>query len=274
MPDCPMTDNGIMTDSPEVPAVTLAGDVAMPMVGFGTWPLRGHKACEAVLTALQAGYRHVDTATMYANEVEVGKAVRESGVPRQEVFLVSKLRASDAGRAREVLTASLRALGTDYLDLWLVHWPPRGSASVQVWRDLLALRDEGRARAVGVSNYSLAQIDELMAATGEAPAVNQIHWNPRRYDAALLEGLRERGVVVEGYSPLKDTNLNDPVLTEIAWAHSVTPAQVVLRWHLDHGIAVIVKSADPKRIAANLNLFGFSLDPAEVAQIDGLAARR
>jgi 2,5-diketo-D-gluconate reductase A len=269
-----MTDNGIMTDSPEVPAVTLAGDVAMPMVGFGTWPLRGHKACEAVLTALQAGYRHIDTATMYANEAEVGKAVRESGVPRQEVFLVSKLRASDAGRARDVLSASLRALGTDYLDLWLVHWPPRGNVSVQAWRDLLALRNEGLARAVGVSNYSLAQIDELVAATGEAPAVNQIHWNPRRYDAALLEGLRERGVVVEGYSPLKDTNLNDPVLTEIAWAHSVTPAQVVLRWHLDHGIAVIVKSADPKRIAANLNLFGFSLAPAEMAQIDGLAARR
>ena len=269
-----MTENGFMTDSPEVPAVMLTHDVAMPMVGFGTWPLRAHKACEVVLMALQAGYRHVDTATMYANEAEVGKAVRESGVPRDEVFLVSKQRPSDAGREREVLTGELRALGTDYLDLWLVHWPPRGSASVPVWREFLALRDEGLVRAVGVSNYSLPQIDELVAATGEAPAVNQIHWNPRRYDAALLQGLRERGVVVEGYSPLKDTNLNDPVLTEIAWAHSVTPAQVVLRWHLEHKIAVIVKSADPKRIAANLNLFGFSLDPAEVAQIDALAARR
>jgi len=269
----PMADNGVMADSREVPTVTLAGGVAMPMVGFGTWPMRGHKACEAVLTALQAGYRHVDTATMYANEAEVGRAVRESGVPRQEVFLTSKLRASDAGREREVLTRSLRALGTDHLDLWLVHWPPRGGASVRAWRELLALREEGLARAVGVSNYSLPQIDELVQATGEAPAVNQIHWNPRRYDAALLQGLRQRGVVVEGYSPLKDTNLNDPVLTEIAWAHSVTPAQVVLRWHLEHEIAVIPKSADPKRIVANLNLFGFSLDAAEVAQIDGLAAR-
>jgi 2,5-diketo-D-gluconate reductase A len=122
-----------------------------------------------------------------------------------------------------------------------------------------------------VSNYSLAQIDELVEATGEAPAVNQIHWNPRRYDPGLLSGLRERGVVVEGYSPLKDTNLNDPVLTEIAWAHSVTPAQVVLRWHLEHGIAVIPKSADPKRIVTNLDLFRFSLGPDEVARIDGLA---
>jgi len=268
-----MADNGLMTDATDVPEVTLARDVAMPMMGFGTWPLRGHKACEAVRTALQAGYRHVDTATMYANEADVGHAVSDSGLLRQEVFLTTKLRASDAGRPREVLTSSLRALGTDYVDLWLVHWPPRGKASVQVWREFLALRDEGLARAVGVSNYSLAQIDELVEATGEAPAVNQIHWNPRRYDAGLLEGLRLRGVVAEGYSPLKDTNLNDPVLTEIAWAHSVTPAQVVLRWHLDHGIAVIVKSADPKRMAANLNLFGFSLDADELAQIDGLAAR-
>jgi 2,5-diketo-D-gluconate reductase A len=261
-----------MTDPREVPAVILPGDVAMPMVGFGTWPMKGHQACEAVLNALQAGYRHVDTATMYANELEVGHALRDSGLPRQDVFLTSKLRASDAGRERAVLSATLRALGTDYVDLWLVHWPPRGPASVTVWRELLALRDEGMARAVGVSNYSLPQIDELVRATGEAPAVNQIHWNPRRYDPELLRELRQRGVVVEGYSPLKDTDLHDPVLTEIAWAHSVTPAQVVLRWHLDHEIVVIPKSADPKRIAANLNLFGFSLDPVEVARIDGLAA--
>jgi len=250
----------------------LSGDVAMPTVGFGTWPMRGHKACEAVVTALQAGYRHVDTATMYANEAEVGRAVRESGLLRQEVFLTTKLRASDTGREREVLTASLRAFGTDYVDLWLVHWPPRGKASVRAWRELITLRDEGLIRAVGVSNYSLGQIDELVEATGVAPAVNQIHWNPRRYDAGLLEGLRQRGVVAEGYSPLKDTNLNDPVLSEIAWAHGVTPAQVVLRWHLDHEMAVIVKSADPKRIVANLNLFGFSLDSEERTQIDGLAA--
>ncbi len=263
-----------MTDASEVPTLTLTGDVTMPMVGFGTWPMRGHKACEAVLWALQAGYRHVDTATMYANEAEVGHALRDSGLPRQDVFLTSKLRASDAGRERDVLTSSLRALGTDYVDLWLVHWPPRGSASVAAWREMLALRDEGLTRAVGVSNYSLPLVDELVEATGEAPAVNQIHWNPYRYDAGFLEGLRQRGVAVEGYSPLKDTDLNDPVLTEIAWAHSVTPAQVVLRWHLDHDIAVIPKSADHKRIMTNLDLFRFSLDPAEVTRIDGLAAAR
>jgi 2,5-diketo-D-gluconate reductase A len=261
-------------DAHDVPTVTLPGDVIMPMVGFGTWPMRGHKAYEAVLRALEAGYRHLDTATMYANEDEVGQALRESGVPRGDVFVTSKLRANDAGRERDVLADTLSALGTDHLDLWLIHWPPRGRASVSVWREFLALRNEGLTRAVGVSNYSPAQIDELVEATGEAPAVNQIHWNPGRYDAGLLEGLRQRGVAVEGYSPLKDTNLNDPVLTEIAWAHSATPAQVVLRWHLEHGITVIPKSSDPKRIVANLDLFRFSLDPDEVARIDGLAARR
>jgi 2,5-diketo-D-gluconate reductase A len=269
-----MAHNGVMSDVREVPTVRLPGDVVMPMVGFGTWPMRGHRARDAVTTALQAGYRHVDTARMYANEEEVGHALRDSGLPRHEVFLTSKLRATDAGNERAALTDSLRTLGTDYIDLWLVHWPPRGSVSVSVWREMLALRDEGLARAVGVSNYSLAQVDEIAAATGQAPAVNQIHWNPRRYDGGLLQGLRERGVAVEGYSPLKDTNLNDPVLTEIAWAHSVTPAQVVLRWHLDRDVTVIVKSADPKRIVSNLDLFRFSLSPDELARIDGLAARR
>src|SRR5258708_38896554 len=208
---------------------------------------------------------------MYANEAEVGHALRDSGLARQEVFMTTKLRASDAGRERKVLSSSLRALGTNHVDLWLVHWPPRGQKSVPVWRELLALRDEGLARAVGVSNYSLRQIDELGDATGEAPAVNQIHWSPRRYDAGLLKGLRERGVAVEGDSPLKDTNPRDPRLADLAPAHGVTPAQVVLRWHLEHQIVVIPKSADPARMAANLDLFGFSLDPAEVARIDGLA---
>jgi len=261
-----------MTDPREVPTVTLTGDVVMPMVGFGTWPMHGRQACKATLEALDAGYRHIDTATMYANEDEVGHAVRDSGVPRAEVFLTTKLRASDAGRPEQVLTASLRALGTDYLDLWLIHWPPRGRASVLAWQEMIALRGKGLVRAIGVSNYSLPLIDELIEATGEAPAVNQIHWNPRRYDGDLLSALRGRGVVVEGYSPLKDTNLRDRVLTEIARAHGVTPAQVVLRWHLDHGIVVIPKSANPARIASNLDLFGFALEPREIARIDALGA--
>ncbi len=253
-----------MTDIPEV---DLGGGAAMPMVGFGTWQLQGRRAYEAVRYALQAGYRHIDTATMYRNEGEVGRAIAEAGLDRKELFVTTKLPPGNAGRARATLAESLRALGTDYLDLWLIHWPPRRQASVPLWRDFLALRDEGRCRAVGVSNYGIAEIDELIAATGERPAVNQIPWSPSRYDQALLAAHAERGVAVEGYSPLKGTRLSDPVLAEIAARHGVTPAQVVLRWHLEIGVTVIPKSARPERIQSNFDLFGFSLTAEEVARI-------
>jgi 2,5-diketo-D-gluconate reductase A len=257
----------VMTDIPEV---DLGGGVAMPMVGFGTWQLQGRRAYEAVRNALQVGYRHIDTATMYRNEEEVGRAIADSGLDRKELFVTTKLPPGSAGRARATLAESLRALGTDYVDLWLVHWPPRRNASPPLWRDFLALRDEGRCRAVGVSNYSIGEIDELIAATGERPAVNQIPWSPSRYDAALLAAHAERGVAVEGYSPLKGTRLRDPVLAGIAARHGVTPAQVILRWNLELGITVIPKSARPERIQSNFDLFGFSLTPEEVARLDRL----
>ena len=274
-----MADNDRMSDASgvdasEVPAVPLRGGGQMPMVGFGTWPMRGYQAQAAVAAALAAGYRHIDTATMYANEADIGHAVADSGLDRAEVFLTTKLRASDTGRERAVLRGSLRALGTGYVDLWLVHWPPRRpQAGRRMWRELLALRDEGLVRAVGVSNYSLAQIDDLISETGEAPEVNQVHWNPRRFDPAVLAGHRERGIAVVGYSPLKDAGLGDPVLAQIATAHGVTPAQVLLRWNLEHQVTVIPKSADPARMGVNLDLLGFALDPAEVDRIDRLAAR-
>jgi 2,5-diketo-D-gluconate reductase A len=260
-----------MTEAAAVPAVNLPGDIQMPMIGFGTWQLRGRAGREALRSALEAGYRHIDTATMYGNEADVGHAVAASGLARDEVFITTKLPSGRAGRERATLAASLRALGTSYVDLWLVHWPPPGRMLVPVWREFLALRDDGRARAIGVSNYSLAQIDRLTEATGQAPAVNQIPWSPARYNAALLAGHRERGVAVEGYSPLKGTNLASPVLAEIAAAHGATPAQVVLRWHLEHGVTVLVKSVNPERIAANIEALRFSLDPGEVARIDALS---
>ncbi len=260
-----------MSDTRDVPAVSLRGGAQMPMVGFGTWPMRGRQAHAGVLAALAAGYRHLDTATMYGNEDEVGRALADSGLDRGEVFLTTKLRASDAGRERTVLRKSLRALRTNYLDLWLVHWPPpRPGLRQQVWTELGRVKADGLVRAIGVSNYSLAQLDEL-ADGGELPAVNQVHWNPARHDPAVLDGHRKRGVVLEGYSPLKDTSLGDPVLTEIAAAHEVTPAQVVLRWHIEHKIPVISKSSNPARISANLDLFGFTLTAGEVAGIDAMA---
>jgi diketogulonate reductase-like aldo/keto reductase len=200
----------------------------------------------------------------------VGRAVAASGVKRDDVFITTKLPAERAGQERKTLEASLEALGTDHVDLWLIHWPPRGKASPQVWAEFIRLRDEGLTRAIGVSNYSAGQIDELIAASGERPVVNQIPWSPSDHDPATLEAMRERGVVLEGYSPLKGSRLKNPVLADIASSHGVTPAQVVLRWHLEHRIPVIPKSGHRDRIASNFDITGFSLTPEEVASIDGL----
>jgi 2,5-diketo-D-gluconate reductase A len=258
----------------EVPATILGGGVTMPMVGFGTWELYGEQAYNSVRYALDEGYRHIDTASVYKNEAQVGRAVRDSGLDRREVFLTTKVPAGADIRDRATIGDCLRALDTTYVDLLLIHWPPDGMASPAVWEDLLAARDKGQARAVGVSNYGLGQLDELARATGEAPAVNQIPWSPSWHDPVLLAGLRKRGVAVEGYSPLKDTDLGAPPLTEIAARHGVTPAQVVLRWHLEHGITVIPKSANRDRIKSNFALCGFSLAADEVTRLDDLAASR
>ena len=254
-------------------SVTLGPGVEMPLLGFGTWQIRGAAAYEAVRDALEAGYRHIDTATMYGNEGEVGRALADSGVPRDEVFLTTKLPPERAGKERATLDASLRALRVDAVDLWLIHWPPRRK-SVPVWREMIAARNAGRARAVGVSNYGIDEIDELNAATGDTPAVNQIRFGPSLYDPKLISEHRERRVVVEGYSPFKTTNLHDPALTRIAAGHGVDPARVVLRWHVQHGIVVIPKSKTPERIATNAAIDGFELTDDEMAAIDGLAGRR
>jgi diketogulonate reductase-like aldo/keto reductase len=243
----------------------------MPLVGFGTWQLRGRSAHDAVRDALAVGYRHLDTATFYRNEEQVGRALRDSGLAREDVFVTTKLWPGDAGRERETLAASLRALGTGYVDLWLIHWPGGNRAGrTAIWRAFLAAQDQGQARAVGVSNFDLDQLDQLASETGRMPAVNQVPWSPSQHDPELLAAHRERGIVLEGYSPLKGTRLRSPVLAEIAQRHGVTPAQVVLRWHVEHEIPVIPKSAKPERIAANFDLFGFALTADEVARIDAM----
>jgi diketogulonate reductase-like aldo/keto reductase len=259
-----------MTNVSEIPTVRLRGGVAMPVLGFGTWRAQGGRGYEALRYALELGYRHIDTATFYRNEDEVGRAVRDSGVLREEIFITTKLPPGRAGQERQTIAESLRELAMEYVDLWLVHWPPGDRARPETWQQLLAIRDDGLAHAVGVSNYRVGQIDELTEATGEAPAVNQIPWSPAQYDAPLLAAHRERGVVVEGYSPFKGSDLRHPVLREVAAAHGVTPAQVVLRWHIQHEIVVIPKSVTRERIAENLDVFGFALSDAEMARIDAL----
>lgn len=251
--------------------VTLAGGVELPRVGLGTWQLSGRRAYEAIRYALDAGYRHIDTATMYGNEAEVGKAVRDSGLPRSEVFITTKLPAERAGRARQTLEASLRALDVDTVDLWLIHWPTRAAELVATWEALLAAQADGLAHAIGVSNFSIDQIDRITTETGHAPVLNQVPWSPFEHSAQILAEHRQRGVVLEGYSPLKRSNLRSPVLATIAKDHGVTPAQVVLRWHLQHDIVIIPKSATPERIDENLNVFGFELTEAEMSTIDSLS---
>ncbi len=253
-----------MTDVKTVP---LRGGVEMPLLGFGTWQITGQPARESTLIALQTGYRHIDTATMYGNESEVGQAVRDSGIPRDQIFITTKLPPDRIGRERQTLDASLTALGTDYVDLWLIHWPPRAGSGPDLWQALLSAREDGRARAVGVSNYNAEQIDEL----GETPAVNQIPWSPFDYDPVVVAEHRERGIALEGYSGFKRSDLSHPVLTAIASAHGVSTAQVVLRWHLEHRIVVIPKSRTPERIAANFDVFDFSLSADEVSRIDALS---
>ncbi len=263
----------VMTKAPDIPSALLAGGVAMPMVGFGTWQLRGSAGYEAILVALRAGYRHIDTATMYGNEAEVGHALRDSGLDRRQVFLTTKLPPRLAAKARSTLEQSLRSLGTDHVDLWLIHWPPGGAdASAALWAEFIKARDAGLTRYIGVSNYSPAQIDLLVRTGGEAPVLNQIPFGPNDWDADLVAAHVERGVVVEGYSGFKRTELRAPALVAAAHAHGVTVAQVVVRWHVQHDVVVIPKSKTPDRIAANIDVDGFALTADEMAAIDALGS--
>lgn len=261
---------------PEIDTVEIAAGVHMPLLGFGTWQIRGAAAQAAVADALALGYRHVDTAQMYGNESQVGRALAESGLARDDVFVTTKLRPDRAGRERETLEGSLDALGVDAVDLWLIHWPERGNAAPHIWERFVEAERDGLARSIGVSNYEVDQLDELARATGRMPAVNQIEWGPALNDAAVAAAHAERGVQLEGYSPLRTTNLRDPRLGRIATAHGVTPAQVVIRWHLEHRFVVIPKSSHRERIAENIDVLGFELAADELAELDALGpgARR
>ena len=242
----------------------------MPLLGFGTWQITGPQAYDAVRTALDVGYRHLDTATVYRNEEEVGRALADSGVPREDVFVTTKV-PPGAEDPQQTLETSLRKLGTDHLDLWLIHWTEGDSIHEDLWQVLREAQQAGKVRDVGVSNYSLDQLDRLTEASGQQPAVNQIEWAPTLYDPEIADGHAERGVVLEGYSALKNTDLDGAVLREIADTHQVSAAQVLLRWHLDHGFVAIPKSVTPERIAVNFDVTGFSLTPEEVGRIDALA---
>ena len=187
--------------------MTIADGVEMPLVGLGTREASDDEVYGAVLTAFEVGYRHIDTATMYRNEAGIGRAIAASDLARDELFVTTKLLASDAGRERELIARSLEALQLEQVDLWLIHWPPNGDPLPGTWQAFIDAREAGQTRAIGVSNYDAAQIDALIAATGATPAVNQVRWAPPLYDAAVMAEHRERGVVLEGYSPFKEADL-------------------------------------------------------------------
>jgi 2,5-diketo-D-gluconate reductase A len=258
-----------MTNDYREPAVDVTGG-RMPLLGFGTWQISDAEAPQAVSTALELGYRHIDTATGYDNEAGVGRAIAAAGLPRESLFVTTKLPPDHAGRERRTIEESLGKLGLDRVDLWLVHWPPNRSASPEVWQEVVRAQQDGLATAVGVSNYSLAQIDELTEATGATPAVNQIRWSPAIYDASVAQGLQERGVVLEGYSPFKAADLDDPTLVRVAEAHDATTAQVIVAWHVAHGYVVIPKSTRRERIEANAAGARLELSSEEVTALDGL----
>ena len=258
-----------MTSLPTTTAPLTSG-ASIPLLGFGTWQLTGDTATEATATALRVGYRHLDTATAYGNEGQVGAALRESGVAREDVFVTTKIPPTEAARARQVLETSLRLLGVDALDLWLIHWTEDG-ANRNLWAEVVQAQADGLVRDVGVSNHSLAQLDELEHATGVRPAVNQIRWSPLVHDAALLEGHRERGVVVEGYSGLKGGTMELPAVVEVARRLDRTPAQVLVAWQLQHGLVVIPKSTKEARIRENADVADLVLSPDDMAALDGLA---
>jgi diketogulonate reductase-like aldo/keto reductase len=261
--------------TPAVPdrSIALSSGVDMPLLGFGTWQLKGEEATRATADALELGYRHLDTATVYRNEREVGVGLSQSGLGRDQVFVTTKV-LPDAGPPLDRLQESLDLLDTDFVDLWLIHAPPDEGVGAGLWRSLASAREDGLAANIGVSNYSLDQIDELIEQTGITPAVNQIEWSPLLFDQAVLDGHREREVVLEGYSALRGGTLQHPVVGEIADRLGRTPAQVIIRWHLEHDVVVIPKSRDRSRIKANADVDDFVLSPEDVAALDGLGAAR
>ncbi|KFA94196.1 aldo/keto reductase [Archangium violaceum] len=244
---------------------------SIPQVGLGVWQSSNEQAALAVRTALEAGYRHVDTAAIYDNEKGVGEGLRASGVKREEVFITTKLWNSAQGgdSALEAFDQSLKRLGLDYVDLYLIHWPaPRKGLYVESWKALKRLKEEGRARSIGVSNFTAEHLDRIIGETGIVPVLNQIELHPRFQQKALREAHARHNIVTQSWSPLGQGQLlSDPVIGQLAARHKRTPAQVVIRWHIDNGLVVIPKSVTPARIKENFDVFGFRLDAEDMARI-------
>ncbi|MEV5551070.1 aldo/keto reductase [Streptomyces sp. NPDC052309] len=262
-----------------IPTHTLNDGTALPALGLGTWPLDDTAAEQAVRTALEAGYRLIDTAANYRNETGVGRGVARGGVPREEIVVTTKLPGRHHGYEETLASfeESRGRLGLDYVDLYLIHWPlPRVDKYVDSWKAMVKLREEGLVRSIGVSNFTAAHIERLEKETGVLPSVNQIELHPLLPQDELRAFHERKGIRTESWSPLGHGSdlLADPAVASVAEAHGVTPAQVVLRWHTQLGAVPIPKSADPGRQRANLDVFGFTLDDAQMSAVADRSRRR
>jgi diketogulonate reductase-like aldo/keto reductase len=257
-----------------VPKLSLNDGRRMPQLGFGVYGISNAQAVAAIHTAFAAGYRLVDTATIYANEEGVGEAVQKGSVPREELFVTTKVWNDRHGydATLRAFDESLKRLRLDYVDLYLIHWPlPQLGKYVETWRALIKLKKDGRARSIGVSNFNIPHLERLAAETGVVPAVNQIELHPRLQQRVLREYHARHGIITESWSPIAHGRLpEDDCLTRIAKEHGRTPVQIVLRWHLELGLVAIPKSVTPSRIRENIEIFDFRLTPDDMKQIAAL----
>jgi diketogulonate reductase-like aldo/keto reductase len=259
----------------KVPVITLNNGVEIPQLGFGVWQVPDDEAAAAVATALEAGYRSIDTAAIYGNEEGTGKALAASGLPREELFVTTKLWNAEQGfdSTLRAFDASLDKLGLEYVDLYLIHWPlPSRDLYVETWKAFEQLYAEGRAKAIGLSNFHPSHIRRVLAEGTVVPAVDQVELHPNLQQAELRAFNAEHGIATEAWSPLGSGKglLEDPTIAALAAKHGRTPAQVVLRWHLQLGNVVIPKSVTPSRIRENIEVFDFELDREDLAVVAGL----
>ena len=263
-----------MTTAPFSPLITLADGNRIPQLGLGVYKVEDATAARIVEGAIDAGYRHVDTAKLYFNEAGVGAGVRAAGIPRDEIFVTTKVWNDDQGydETLRAFDASLALLGMDYVDLYLIHWPaPTQDRYVDTWRALEAIKRDGRARSIGVSNFNAPHLEKLLATSQESPVINQVEVQPWLQQRALRDFDAAHGIVTEAWSPLaRGRAIGDPTLEAIGAKHGKSSAQVVLRWHIEQGLVVIPKSNSIERIRENSRVFDFELDDSDLAAIAGL----